>query len=356
MNIEPYIELDWEHPFDPLYGSMIELPANVILWRGYDSAYPVISDRTAYYSSKDVASGYVKQTPTHKLGTFMTTRTLKILDYRFMRILLTRIINMYRYDTYINDFAPLMISFGLCSLRHQIIVSKQYFKESMNSASNNVYMGIRNMERVYNEKDILEQSGIRIAETTNDAITMVFLKELFRGYFDGFFSPRLVSPFHVEKGEQMSPELILFSPVDTDIIQLDSYPQSINLQRPYGTKTISGVVLKQFVDFMKDKNQLYNIELSKVSTAWKRPTEMQSRHSRDTIKLKWYRKGGKRNKIKKIERRCPVESGIYWRQKVRIVQPEAPVPHVKVSPFVQTLSNNDNHTMVIHTYPYEMGV
>jgi len=38
---------------------------------------------------------------------------------------------------------------------------------------------------------------------------------------DGFISPRLKSPYHIEKHDTMSPELIIFDPIQAGIVQLE---------------------------------------------------------------------------------------------------------------------------------------
>jgi hypothetical protein len=69
-----------------------------------------------------------------------------------------------------------------------------------------------------------------LPKTTNDTYTMGFLQELFKGIFDGFISPRLYSPFHTEKPKSMmSPEIIIFNPIDAGITELSSYPKLSNI-------------------------------------------------------------------------------------------------------------------------------
>lgn len=46
-----------------------------------------------------------------------------------MKQLLRRIIQINDSDPNLNDFISTMISFGLCSLRHQIILLKERYKE-----------------------------------------------------------------------------------------------------------------------------------------------------------------------------------------------------------------------------------
>jgi hypothetical protein len=226
-----FYELGWESTFEPLYGAPIIIPENTILWRGYDINYPAISHRYTYYSSHDIAKGY-SEINNRRLGSFITTRPLKILDIRFMKTLLSRLIQTNDPNKNIEPFASMMISFGLCSLGHQIKLLKIRFNDILktnNDYSKIITEGIHKLNQYYNPNDIIEKAGFRIAETTNDGYTMSFLQELFKGVVDGFISPRLRSPFHIEKKGEMSPELIVFDPQNSNIKQINSYPKSIKL-------------------------------------------------------------------------------------------------------------------------------
>lgn len=225
-----YIELDWEESWAPLYGRPIEIPENTILWRSYDISYPSIGDRFAYYSSELVAKGY--KSNTRELGHFVSKRPLRLLDYRFMRVLLTRLLQLNPTDKSLQYLASIMLSFGLCSLDHQIKLTKMRYS-GLNKTSKDfkeIQISIKALEQYYKPHSIIEQTGVRIAETTNDTYTMGFLQELFKGVFDGFISPRLYSPFHTEKPKSMmSPEIILFNPKLSGITELSSYPKLSNI-------------------------------------------------------------------------------------------------------------------------------
>jgi hypothetical protein len=228
-----YIELDWETSWAPLYGKSITIPINTILWRSYDKSFPAIGDRFAYYSSKSIALGY-KRNNSRELGKFITNLELKLLDYRFMRILLTRLIHLNPSEKGIQYLASIMFSFGLCSLGHQIELLKMRYKPLNKTSENykNINNSIKEMEKYYKPGKLIEQTGVRIAETTNDIFTMGFLQELFKGVFDGFISPRLYSPFHIEKdGSLMSPEIILFNPIESGIKELSLYPQLTSIKK-----------------------------------------------------------------------------------------------------------------------------
>jgi len=240
-------ELDWEEQYDPLYGSPIIIPENILLWRGYDIRYDSIPDRFSYYSSAEVAYEYAKQA-NRELGCFQTTRALRVLDVRTMANIVERIIQQHSADAYLNDFASSVISFGLCSLNHQITLLKERYRESlkMNTVSSrNLRRSIQGLVEISNPSRVIEQKGVRVAETENDAKTMGFLQELFRGLFDGILSPRLETPFHIEKNGTLHPELILFSPKSCNVRQLKEYPSNVSM-----------VSITQLI---QNKHQLVNI-------------------------------------------------------------------------------------------------
>ncbi len=329
-----YIELDWEEQFEPLYGSPIIIPPNTLLWRGYDTRYNPIPDEYKYYSGMEIVMEYAKK-DYRDLGCFVTTRPLKLLDVRFMSNILERFIHMNQSDKYINDFASCIISFGLCSLGHQILLVKKRYNEEISKNptsedSKQIVNNINSMIQYYKPNVLIEQKGIRVAETINDGITMTFLQELFRGHFDGFISPRLNTAFHNEKGGQLNPEMILFSPKRSGLNMLTRYP--------------SNVIVKQISSFIKDKHQLVDLRMIK---------------SGERISMKMYVSGGNRgNKIKqnanehhldrfedilhsnnknvKRLKDYAVKSGKRWRTTLGIINPDEAVPRLQISPFLRS--------------------
>jgi hypothetical protein len=324
-----YIELDWEDEYEPLYGSPIIIPSNTLLWRGYNIHYEAISDRYAYYSSSDIAFEYAKQS-NRELGGFVTSRPLKLLDIRFMRSILSRMIQTNQEDEYISDFASCIISFGLCSLHHQIQLMKIRYKDVLkksNEKSEQMKIAIQRMIDINNPRQIIEQEGIRIAETTNDGATMLFLQELFKGWFDGFISPRLKTVFHVEKGGELTPEMILFHPKESGIQPISHVPQH-RIERPISS-------------FIKDKHQLIDLRMMKSGTV---------------ISTKMFVTGGKRKKklgkhpldefedmihkndenILRLTKKAQ-EAGRRWRKQVLIVNPDNCTPTVECNKITDSI-------------------
>ena len=239
-------ELDWERYFYPYYGSTITLSSELILWREYDKSYPSLSNRPTFYGSNKTASGYAEQ-PNKILGTFMTTRPIKLIDVRYLKILLKQLLDEHKNTKLtqndINIIKAVTISYGICSLKHQLNLIHEVYGKSVD-----MFKGFESLDKYYmsrciKQKDgsykepVIEENGVRIAETTIDAYTSGFIKILFEDICDGIISPRLHSPFHIEKDGTMSPELILFSPKDI-LTQITKVPSKI-LSVP-----INGIILQ----------------------------------------------------------------------------------------------------------------
>jgi hypothetical protein len=319
-----YIELDWETPWSPLYGSPLIIPENTMLWRGYDIRYDPIPDRYAYYSGMEIVMEYAKK-PNRELGCFITTKPLKLMDIRFMINILERIIQTNQADAYLNDFASTILSFGICSLGHQIKLLKKRYANALNKSTSNskiIQKNIQKMIDIYNPSNLIEQRGVRIAETTNDGQTMGFLQELFKNHFDGFISPRLYTIFHTEKDGQLNPEMILFNPKYSKLKQLINYP--------------SNIITKSVSEYIESQYELINLRTMKQG---------------DAISMRMYLSGGMRNINNKIhhldeyEDKLNInhkhalqsynkarEAGKRWHKKIMIINLK-PVPDFKLSEF-----------------------
>ena len=225
-------ELVFDDDFLELYGDYIYIPEKTVFWRGYDIHYSAVSDRPAYYGSRSIANEYAKRNG-HVLGSFMTTRRLKLLDIRFMRVLLRNLFqdvltvenitkNKYIKKTNVNDGTKAILStslsFGICSLKKQIEMLKEFLSVDNDER-------ISEMEKYYKADSMIEQEGVRIGDTTIDRYTMSFLKHLFQDFVDGFISPRLSTPYHIEKQGTINPEMIIFNPKKAGIIQVKVYKQ-----------------------------------------------------------------------------------------------------------------------------------
>jgi hypothetical protein len=221
-----YRILDFEEQFSTIYGDTIEIPANTMFWRGYDPTYPTISSRPAYYGTEETANSYLIRKG-HRLGMFTNTRKLELLDVRFLKALLKQLFESIQDTTDLTAHEQELImsttaAFGLCSLGHQIRLLKYIFSKNLKNLQ-----GLPELEKLYNPKAAFEAQGVRVAETVNDGYTMAFLKGLFKGVAHGFISPRMETPYHIEKKGFLNPEMIIFDPAASGIQLLDP---SINLQ------------------------------------------------------------------------------------------------------------------------------
>jgi hypothetical protein len=221
-------EINWDDDFISMYGNTISIPAGAIVWRGFDPQFPAISDRPAYYGSYKFAKGYADK---YKVGPkpFITSRMLNLLDIRYMKVLLSQLFEDNKHLIKdINIMVATTISFGLCSLKHQIELFKDRYNEIYKTSDpkyDGLKKGVEKLEQILNTSSKYEQKGFRIAETTNDAIVMGFLKELFGYYYDGYISPNIITPFHIEKSNfKLNSELVLFDPINSGIKLLKTYP------------------------------------------------------------------------------------------------------------------------------------
>ena len=241
-------EIIWDDNFLPLYGKPIIIPAGAIMWRGFDPKFPAISDRPAYYGAYNFAKGYAD-----KYGTtpkpFITTRPVKLLDVRYMKVLLSQLFDENRHNlSDKNIFMATSISFGLCSLAHQIELFKERYKKiyfTSDPQYDALKNGIIELEKILTPISIYEKKGFRIAETANDAIVMGFLKELFNSEYDGYISPNIYTPFHIEKSNFiLNSELVLFEPSNSGIRLLNKIPQNL---KKY---SINGLILNNGSSYM----------------------------------------------------------------------------------------------------------
>jgi hypothetical protein len=223
--------LNFDEPFHPAYG-LVTMPENMfVYYRGYELSYPPISNRPAYYGSLKTAQSYAGL-PGRNIAAFTNIRPLELIDVRFMKDILRE---MFRINKPDKDTLPVVLSFGLCSLRHQCILAIGRFHESPH-IQNNVNALINYYKS--NITPYFEQPGYRIGETTNDAYTMAFLRTIFEGFVDGFISPAERSPFHIEKTTNIhNAELIIFNPEKSGIRMFHTPPPvletSINIEWLY---------------------------------------------------------------------------------------------------------------------------
>lgn len=220
-------ELGINEPFDAYYGGTILIPEGCLFYRGYDTAYPPIANRTTHFGTREVASGYAARTG-HSLGAFVTTRPIRVFDLRYLHVLLKQAFSQ-RANNKMEALDPLVrvsVGYGLCSFVDQLVYARRMFQNSTGVAAMESYFStfIENKEITGLPLDMypMTPQGIRIAETMNDGYICAFLKEMIAGKADGFIAPPCNTVYHVEKGGKMSGELVLFDPIASGIAMLPS--------------------------------------------------------------------------------------------------------------------------------------
>jgi len=218
--------IDFEK-FNPVYGRYIDLPKNTILY----NVDNIADDEPLFFKSHKCKD--------NKDICYITQKELKLLDIRYMNILLKDILK-YRFDI-IKDLSLDVIenvsfALGLISYKLQLTFLERYINVNNDKS---IIDGYNNMKIYYdnynntsldmrnNIVDLFELDGIRISIIEYDKQLKIILKKIFSEYCDGYISPCLFSPFHKNyHGE----ELLLFD-VTNNIKkeQIDSIPLSISL-------------------------------------------------------------------------------------------------------------------------------
>jgi hypothetical protein len=174
-----------------------------------------LSARPAYFSTKvQVSRGYAKQYgDLGRITSFITSRELRLIDVRYMSVILSRVLRAMpdALPEHVQGFiAGVTMAFGLCSFRHQVdLVDRIY---GPNNGPIAQLAALRAHLKSPDDPSVrwIEQRGVRIAESENDAGVILFLRSMFHG-IDGYIAPRLNSPFHIEVPEQRTPaEIVLF--------------------------------------------------------------------------------------------------------------------------------------------------
>ncbi len=210
--------------FSPVYGP-INFPINSLIYRGYDTKYPILSDRPAYFTSNlEVARAYGSVSP------FRTTKLLKLYDLRYIKhVLLELFQQLESNDQDVLKFCKILtISYGLTTCFKQLELLKDTFGPSL---GDDHYQAIRkyllDSKMIHKKEEIVyslhpfETQGIRIGETETDAISVSFLKDLFRGQIDGYIAPKIKSAFHFRQGGLNPAELVIFNPLGRGVKVLE---------------------------------------------------------------------------------------------------------------------------------------
>ena len=250
--------LDFQN-FHPVH-NVITIDKNTLLMRGYDPQYPPVSDRPAYFTSEiGIAKSYAKPT----LGYFRTTFELKLYDLRYIRLLLKDFFD-YQDRSIINNpditncIYTITLALGLCSYEKQLDLLRTRYAEELTNPTSHSSIAMENMISYIQNQSIqcnpVEPQGVRIAETTNDNLMIMCLREIFGDSIHGYIMPSVHSPYHYEKTNNMlNSEIVLFNPLECKIELLNMSDQSLpnvikmniaNLYPPYRTLVLNYKTLR----------------------------------------------------------------------------------------------------------------
>jgi hypothetical protein len=315
------MDLDLDKPFYPAYGIFKLKPMTYVYYRGFDTRFPAISEHPAYFGTHLVASSYARKHGT-SVRMFSNKSELSLLDARFMKDLLRDLFETEGVKDRIEDTLSTIMSFGLCSLSHQIELFKKRFSTLVDKDP------FKELEASY-KHGLIEQSGVRIAETTNDAQTMAFLSELFSGFVDGFMSPSLESPFHIEKGGRMIAEMIIFNPLRSEIVQVsrqapikESHTIDYLYNIQFGKKQRAGTPTMPIEMYVKSGGGDEDLALPTVET-------IRQQFEEPEIKEQW-KKG--------------LQAGVRWKKIANFGPDYNPTPEVEVTPWDLTARFEPRYT------------
>ena len=229
----------------------IIIPPDTIFYRGiptFVTKSNILQNKPLYISTKKIASQYGGQ-----VALIKTTQQLRLIDFRKMKHLLKLMLSKRQC----NDNADIIkcvfyftIAFGFCSYKRQVELLKEFLKDNQDSiprsSLGDVADRIKKMEDEYEKctSNPFEPEGVRVAETSIDALVMMILEDIFSDRYDGYIAPQMFSPFHV--GGISHEEIVIFDPkaskievVIGDLAAVKSVPLQGVLKKLYKTLDLS---------------------------------------------------------------------------------------------------------------------
>lgn len=232
----------------PTVHGPIDVPANAWFLRGLSRAHAtsgrVVGSRPMYFTTDfSVAQGYAdaynSSTGGGVVHWFRTTRPLKLLDLRYIKLLFadllqhrTAVLPPGEARDFKESLYTLMLAYGMCTFDLQLRLFRERYKAQLASEGGGngapdarCAEALRNMESHAQRWDRgdapawvhpVEPLGVRIGETENDAFAVLLLKDVFGcigAQVDGYIAPRMPSPYHMEKGEEINSECVIFDPL-----------------------------------------------------------------------------------------------------------------------------------------------
>ena len=234
--------------FNPIH-TIITIPKHTLLLRGYHNGYPAVSDRPAYFTSyREIVDEYAMKDQ-HTLGYFRTTSDIKLLDLRYIKLLLRDFLDAQRstviqqYPNVADCILSICLALGLCNANVQMNLLQRRYSQNMSDKNSSSYKALMNMNSYFKNQNLynpLDPQGIRIAETNNDIIMIMCLREIFDDDINGYIMPDVFSPYHIEKTNNiLNGEIVIFNPIESHIQLMDvqGHPDLSKLE-PYSISEI----------------------------------------------------------------------------------------------------------------------
>lgn len=227
--------------FNPIH-TVIKVPKNILLLRGYHTGYPPVSDRPAYFTSyREIVDAYANKDQ-HTLGYFKTTSDIKLLDLRYIKLLLRDFFDaqvstvMTQHSNVADCILSICLALGLCSATVQMHLLQQRYSDSISDQNSDTYKGFKNIQSYFKHPNVynpLDPQGIRIAETNNDIVMILCLRAIFGDSIDGYIMPNVYSPYHIEKSNHiLNAEIVIFNPLESHIqLMKEVMPDLSQLER-----------------------------------------------------------------------------------------------------------------------------
>lgn len=268
--------IDFRSEFFPAYGEVITFPKDTFFFRSYDTRYPVIGSHPSHFGDLKTAEAYIQENT--ELGVFKTSRTIKLLDLRYIQTLLHNLFKTRKEndDETVEIILACTLAYGLCSFKRQIDLllmryrddpdrnHKLHIESMIDYYKQNLAKDFKSMPRMFG---VAEAHGVRIAETTNDGFVLSFLAEVFKHEnIDGFIAPAFFSPYHCEKPDYMTkPELVIFNPGKSGITLVTSVIDEVididkRLLRIPILRDIQAFIPFMFKDKMKTRIKVHHHE------------------------------------------------------------------------------------------------
>ena len=271
MSSNTFIDINYNY-FEPIIGHIINMPFNSIFYRAYNIKYSNIEDKPLFFGSIDTARRYL-ETPneTRELGAFKSSKIIRLIDIRYLKILLIELIKTIKKEDLINPEVSdivdkINISFGLSNCETQLKLIETKYKNS-DKEFLDIITFIKKFMDDYNnlplsKKDPLKGfyylDGIRFGERTNDSDSVDILKLLFKNICDGFIAPRLWTPFHYKEHYYTHSEICIFNPLQSGIYKLSDFDLNIPIIN-YSFNDVLQINNLKKIQFFKDKSHSINI-------------------------------------------------------------------------------------------------